>query len=82
MLDSTQQEPFALLCLYIQSLPQEEREKLNAADQELYKGRFEAKVINSLAKQNLIKWYWQRSEVALTPNGNKMAETLIKEIIG
>ena len=73
-------EPFTLICLYIRTLPEEEREQHHIMSVGYDQMRFESKSLNSLATQGLIDWDIVRMKATITEKGKALALTLIKEI--
>ena len=73
-------EPFTLICLYLQTLSEEELAQIQAAPADFCQTRFEAKTINKLEEQGMIHYDWLKMEIRLTAQGIQQAQILIKEI--
>ena len=73
-------EPFTLICLYIRTLTEEEREAHHIRSSDYDNMRFDSKAFNSLANQGLIDWDIVRMRASITEKGKELALTLITEI--
>lgn len=73
-------EPYTLICLYIRTLPEEEREGHHIFSNEYDQMRFDSRAINALADQKLIEWDVVRMKISITEEGKNLAKTLIQEI--
>ena len=80
-LDNRNLAPFTLVCIFVQSWKEEEREKYHVIAQKFDKLRYDAHAINDLEQQGMILWDWEKMEIELTPKGLKMAKVLVNEIM-
>ncbi len=79
-MEKSKLEPYTLVCLYLNTLNNEEMKELKAISEKYCDIRYDAAVINSLEKQNLIQWDWRTMEIQLKEEGTNLAKALIKEI--
>ncbi|MFT5618698.1 MAG: hypothetical protein ACI85I_001933 [Arenicella sp.] len=79
-MEKSKLEPYTLICLYLNTLNEEEMRELQAISGKYCDIRYDSAIINSLEKQNLIQWDWKTMEVELKEEGVKLAKALIKEI--
>jgi hypothetical protein len=62
-------EPYALICLYVRTLPESEQEALGMSFAKELALRFGAKTLRGLCEQGWVELETERMEVLFTPEG-------------